>query len=484
VIHRSLALLGAILAAILAAGCGSQTHDWAQPNHDAASSRAARGTSIHASNVTRLRVAWRFRFTMAPRESGVATATPVVAKGVVYAQDMESNVFALRASDGTLLWQRPFHAGTPGPNGLAVAGGRVFGSTDERVFSLDARDGHVRWSRRILRPADSFVDVAPLVSGGLLYTATTGYGPGTRPAIYALDASTGAIRWRFTTIRDPWPHPAEAGGGGVWQTPSLVDGVLYAGTANPLPWGGSSRLPNGGAFAGPALYTDSLLALGARDGSLRWFDQVTPHDVRDYDFQNPPIVSGNVVVGSGKAGRVIAWDRTTHGRRWSTFVGRHLNDRGPLPRRPVSVCPGLLGGVETPAAVAGGRVFVAAVDLCYRENATGAAAQSFGSTDPSSGRGSVTALELATGRSLWTAPLDSPPFGCTTVARDVVFVPTFDGFIRAYDVVTGRVLWRARARAGINACPSVAGDTLYVAAGTAERSFRQPRFELIAYRLR
>jgi alcohol dehydrogenase (cytochrome c) len=269
----------------------------------------------------------------------------------------------------------------------------------------------------------------------------------------------------------------------MWQTPSLVDGVLYAGTANPLPWGGSPQLPNGGAFAGPALYTDSLLALGADDGSLRWFDQVTPHDVRDLDFQNPPIVSSGLVVGSGKAGRVIAWDRATHRRRWSASVGRHLNDLGPLPRRAVTVCPGLLGGVETPAAVSGGRVFVAAVELCYRENATGAAAKSFGTTDPSRGRGSVTALELATGRSLWTARLDSPPFGCTTVARDVVFVPTFDGFVRAYDAATGRVLWRARARAGINACPSVAGDTLYVAAGAQERSFSRARLELIAYRL-
>ncbi len=224
-----------------------------------------------------------------------------------------------------------FHAGTPGPNGLAVSDGIVVGSTDERVFALDADDGHLLWSRRILRPVDSFVDVAPLVVGGLVYTATTGYGPGTRPAIFALDERTGAVRWRFDTIRGAWAHPKLAGGGGTWQTPSLVDGTLYAGTANPLPWGGSPQLPNGGAFAGRALYTDSLLALGAADGSLRWFDQVTPHDVRDHDFQNSPIVSGDFVVGSGKGGRVIAWDRKTHVRRWSAVVGVHRNDVGPLP---------------------------------------------------------------------------------------------------------------------------------------------------------
>ena len=110
---------------------------------------------------------------------------------------MESNVFALRARDGKVLWRRLFHAGTPGPNGLAVDGGTVVGSTDERVFALDADDGRLLWSRRILRPVDSFVDVAPLVVGGVVYTATTGYGPGTRPAIFALDERTGAVRWRF-----------------------------------------------------------------------------------------------------------------------------------------------------------------------------------------------------------------------------------------------------------------------------------------------
>ena len=68
---------------------------------------------------------------------------------------------------------------------------------------------------------------------------------------------------------------------------------------------------------------------------------------------------------------------------------------------------------------------------------------SFGSTDPSAGRGSVTALDLSTGRRLWTEALASPPFGCTTVARDVVFVPTFDGRIRAYAAADGRVLWQA-----------------------------------------
>jgi outer membrane protein assembly factor BamB len=144
----------------------------------------------------------------------------------------------------------------------------------------------------------------------------------------------------------------------------------------------------------------------------------------------------------------------------------------------------LLGGVETPAAVASGAVFVATVDLCHRENATGAAAASFASTDPARGRGEVVALDVHTGAPLWHTALGSPPFGCTTVANDVVFVPMYDGRIVGLDAHDGHVLWRARARAGINACPSVAGDTLYVPAGASVTSIAHPRFELTAYRLR
>jgi outer membrane protein assembly factor BamB len=409
------------------------------------------------------------------------TATPLVSGGVVYLQDMESDVFALRASTGAVVWRRPFHAGTPGPNGLSLDGGSVFGSTDTTVFALDAATGRTRWRHRILGPHESFVDIAPLAAGGLVYTATTGYGPGTRGAVYALDEKTGRTRWRFDTIRGPWAHPAEAGGGGAWQTPTIAGGVLYVGTANPIPWGGSPRLPNGGAYPGAALWTDSLLALDAKTGALRWFDQVTPHDVRDHDFQNPPVVADGLVVGSGKGGRVLAWDRSSHRRVWEQTVGLHRNDRGPLPKTAVPVCPGLLGGVETPVSVNGGRVFAPVVDLCYRENSTGAAAQSFGRVDPGTGRGRLVALDLHRGTRLWEAQLPSPPFGCATSTNGVVFTSTFDGTLYAFSAGDGRRLWRARAGAGINACPAVVGRMLYVGIGVPRSG--QRALALVAYEL-
>jgi hypothetical protein len=73
----------------------------------------------------------------------------------------------------------------------------------------------VRW-RTVL---DSDVDATPAVIGGVVYAVTgdTNLGKGT---LYALDASTGAERWRF---------PAEAGDRA--GSPASAGGVGYLGGA-------------------------------------------------------------------------------------------------------------------------------------------------------------------------------------------------------------------------------------------------------------
>jgi glucose dehydrogenase len=301
-----------------------------------------------------------------------------------------------------------------------------------------------------------------------VYVSTQGFSPGGRGAVYALAAATGRVLWRFDTIAEQWPHP-EAGGGGAWY-PVSVDGRgdVYVGNSNPDPWGGTPRYPNGAVFAGNALYTDSLLVLSGRTGKLLWHDQVTRHDVRDYDFQASPILASTSVYGAGKAGRVVAWDRAAHTRLWSRAVGTHLHDLGPLPRRPTMVCPGLLGGVLTPMAYARGLLFVPVVELCSRESAT-TSPNAF-ARPAAEGKGVVYALDARTGKTVWRRALTSPPFGCATVARDAVVVPTYDGRVTVFAAPSGRTLWRTRLRAGINACPAVGRNLLVVAAGAGRRA--------------
>jgi alcohol dehydrogenase (cytochrome c) len=312
--------------------------------------------------------------------------------------------------------------------------------------------------------------------------STIGLPPNGRGILFALDANTGSIRWRLSTIKNNWNVPTEAGGGGAWETPSVADGNVFWGTSNPYPYGGSRAHPNGEAHAGADLYTDSLLVIDARTGKLVWHDQVTPHDVRDYDFQLPPVIGSvdgrPVVFGGGKAGLVIAWDRSTHRRLWQTAVGIHRNDRGRLPRHPVAVCPGLLGGVETPMASADGHLYVPVVDLCMRGSAIG-----YEPLDRVNvfrrGRGELVALDAATGGKVWTLHLPQPDFGCATAANGVVFTATLDGKVYGVDAGDGHVLWSASLRAGVNACPALASHTLLVGAGVPKG--RGYRLELTAF---
>jgi len=482
---RSLAV--AVLAANILLGCGGHSGDgtWELPNGDLAGTRAASGSPIDADNVSRLEVRWRYGLTAKPNYSGSFASTPVADGTTVYVQDLQSNVYALDRTTGRARWAHRYHALNEGPNGLAVDDRRVYGATDSDAFALSVSTGRELWRLHLTSATEQFVDVAPVVWEGLVFTSTVGFYPGGRGAIYALDAATGAVRWKFDTIEKPWRYPLEAGGGGLWY-PVSVDsqGRLYAGNSNPSPWGGSPKRPNGGAFPGSVLYTDSLLVLDARSGRFVWHDQVTPHDVRDYDFQATPILAtvdgDELVFGAGKAGRVIAWDRGTRRRLWTAVVGLHRNDIGPLPRRRVTVCPGLLGGVETPMAYADGRLFVPVVDLCGWGSASGR--QQLTSLDPSQGKGRLVALDAATGRTLWERRLPSPDFGCATVSNDVVFTSTFDGTVYAFRTEDGKLAWRTRMRAGVNACPALIGDLVLFGAGLRHPGGAAP--ELVAFGLR
>src|SRR4051794_26514374 len=458
------------------------TGGWGAPNRDLASTRAAPGPSLSGPEHT-LRVRWRFRLRGKVGFSGVFASTPVVSGGRVYIQDLNSNVFALSLADGRLLWTHRYDRPDGGPNGVTVSGGTVLGNTDTTAFALDAGSGSELWQRRLTSSANP-ITIAPAVANGTVYTSSTGQAPGGRGVIYALDLSTGRIKWRFDTIAEPWRFPQEASGGGAWYPPSVdSEGRVYFGLSNPYPWGGSRQHPNGGAYAGPARYTDSLVVLDGKTGELLWYDQVTPHDVRDYDFQLSPILQGGTVIGAGKAGRVVAWSQSTHERLWQTPVGMHRNDLGPLPRKSVSVCPGLLGGAETPMAYADGRVFVPVVNLCFPESAYGSRGFSFFATDYSKGTGELVALDASSGSRLWGRRFPSPNFGCATVAGNVVFSATYDGNLYGLSTHDGSAVLHARTRAGINGCPAVAGDTLLVGAGADHPAFPSPVFELIAYAL-
>ena len=281
---------------------------WALPNGSLASTRAAARATITSRTVATLEPAWRFRFRGKGGGFGSLTSTPLVVGGTVYVQDAKSSVFALERRSGRLRWARLYAAPNDGPNGVAVVGGRVVAATDTTAFALDRANGRRCGADAWPTGTSSSSTSRPSSIGGRVYVSTVGFPPGGRGAVYALDARHGS---RPLEVRDDRravadrdrPAAAERG------TPcrSTAQGRVYAGIANPGPGAGRGASRTAAPFAGPRALHRLARRARRRDrrGSL-WYDQVTPHDVRDYDFQSRRswrrAGGRELVFGAGKGG--------------------------------------------------------------------------------------------------------------------------------------------------------------------------------------
>jgi outer membrane protein assembly factor BamB len=143
--------------------------------------------------------------------------------------------------------------------------------------------------------------------------------------LIALNASTGAMLWKFNTLVGPAPGVRKLGlgAGGAWETPLVSgDGSVTYGTGNPY------QTPTE-ALSHPAAmpYTNSGVKLDAATGKLRWYYQGVPNDFKDYDMQTSPISAraggAPVVIGSGKMGYVYEMNADTGKLIWKTPVGEH-----------------------------------------------------------------------------------------------------------------------------------------------------------------
>jgi alcohol dehydrogenase (cytochrome c) len=459
---------------------------WPAHNYDLSNSRATTQTEINASTVAKLHPIWRFKIPGTGSFGNFAT-TPIVVNGVVYLQDLNSNVYALDEATGKLKWKHTFASPSIGPNGVSIGYGRLYGATEKFAFALDPANGKLIWQKTLAPSVHVGIDMAPQVYDNKVLISTVPgsgvkhfYEAGAVGIVYALDAATGKTVWSFDTF-----PPIKAGkisGGGLWYPPAVgSDGTVYLGVANPGLWPNSKNNPNGSLRPGPNLYTDSLVALNGSTGKLKWYRQVIKHDVRDYDLMIGPVLADKLVIGAGKMGKVFAWNASTGAPAWQRSVGKHLNDTGLLPKKQVTICPGDFGGVETPMAQANGTLFVPWLNLCAVGSATSEAVpqSAFGSST-----GGLTAFDAATGKVKWTRTLPSPNFGAATVANDVVFTSDYNGKVFAYSTGSGKLLWSAQAPAGINAFPAVTKNMLLVGAGTAGLgAVKKPVFQLVAYGL-
>ena len=213
---------------------------WTQENGDLLNTRNTQGSTITAANVSRLGVAWTMPLT-ASSIYGTFAANPVTdANGVVYLQDLASNVTAVDLHTGHVLWTHPYNSQDIGPNGVAVVDGVVYGATAKFAFALDARTGKTIWENRTLVPkalqkgggelANGFgIDIQPQVANGKVYLSSAALLDG--GVVYALDAKTGKTLWSFDSVIDPVGKKII--GGGAWNAPAIgPDGTVYFGFGN------------------------------------------------------------------------------------------------------------------------------------------------------------------------------------------------------------------------------------------------------------
>src|SRR5579859_478386 len=134
---------GAAVAGTAPAATARPAAGWTQPDADLASTRYV-ASSITSTNVSDLGVAWTVPLTMSTTHTdGAYATTPVIVNGVMYVQDLASDVFAISLATGKVLWTHDYNSPNGGPDGVNVAGGVVYAA--KAAVALNAATGAQLW---------------------------------------------------------------------------------------------------------------------------------------------------------------------------------------------------------------------------------------------------------------------------------------------------------------------------------------------------
>jgi alcohol dehydrogenase (cytochrome c) len=450
---------------------------------------------VDRENVKNLVPVWSF-------QTGVPDgleATPLVVDGVMYLTAAWNHVFAIDARTGAELWHyqrrlpsKQSYCCGPTNRGVSILDGTLYMTTlDAHLVALDAQSGRVRWDVEIGKvEQNQNAKQPPLIVGDKVVVGIAGGDSPSRGFIDAYHAVTGKRLWRFYTIpgegekgAETWSGKSyEIGGAATWMGGSYDPelNVIYWGTGNPYPDYDTD------ARKGDNLYADSVVALDADSGKLRWSYQYTPHDVWDWDGANELVLVDldwqgrrvKALVHADRNGHFYALDRT-NGRflyakpfvrvTWTKGFdssGRPMIDPAAIPTyEGVTVCPGAAGGKEwMPMSFSPltGLVYLPVIENCAKFSNYGVKARSQSLPPgpsgfrylPSEAYGKVMAIQPKTGAVVWEVRTRTPMGGgMLATAGGLVFTGDAEGNFTAYDAATGRILWSYQTGSGIRAAP-------------------------------
>lgn len=487
---------------------------------------------INRENVKNLELKWAFQAKwLDPFET-----TPLVVDGVLYTIQ-GNDVVALDALTGRMFW---IYRYTPGETtaccgrisrGLAILGDTLFLATlDAHLIAVDAKDGHVLWDTTVADAKSGYsMTLAPLVIKDKVIVGTAGGERGIRGLLAAYDARTGKQAWRFNTI----PGPGEAGhetwqgdswmhgGGSVWVTGS------YDAETNLTYWGIGNAGPDydGDVRPGDNLYANSVVALDADTGKLKWHYQFMPHDEFDWDAVQVPVLAD--MTWQGRPRKLMLWanrngfyyvlDRTTGQFLLAkSFVKQTWNNGFDEKGRPIKasmtkttkegvlIYPGNQGGTnwfnpsysprtelfyvnawENTSTIFAKRDEEYQVGMRYTAGANRSIVPPLVGMSMRAPQGpnfrmeeenysAVRALDSRTGERKWEFKMsEATDAGILTTASDLLFSGGREGYFFALDARTGELQWKVALGGQITMGPitySVA-DKQYVAAAAGNTLF-------------
>ncbi len=350
-----------ILAGSLSGAAMAQAGDWQHYGGDAGGTRYVDARAITPENVTDLEEAWSFSTGALDDKSDEVRsrtafeATPILVEDSLIFCTPFNEVIALDPGTGEARWRfdpavasdrRPGNQYTcrgvaywrdPAAADLEACASRIFmGTVDGRLIALDAgtgkpcedfgsnpiRPGEVMAGadRLLVWPGEYQMTSPPVVTQGLVIVGSS-VSDNVRAAapsgrVRAYDARTGELRWSFDPIiSSDEESDAATGAANVWAPLSLDEarGLIFLPTSSPSPdfYGGLRPGDNRNA--------NSVVALDAATGQLRWAFQTVHHDVWDYDLPAQPTLATithdgkprDVVIQVTKTGFMFVLDRDT-----------------------------------------------------------------------------------------------------------------------------------------------------------------------------
>lgn len=309
--------------------------EWLGNRADAASTSYSPLTQINRDNVSKIRIAWRWKSdNFGPTPEFYYRVTPVMADGVLYVTaGVRRSVVAIDAVNGETLWMYRLDEGARGNSGPRRHSGRgvafwrsPVAGEPSRVYTITPGYQLIALDARTGREVTSFgkqgiVDLKtglprvddpqspppgssspPVIVGDTLVVGvafSAGGAPRRKEAVpgyvRGYDVRTGALKWTFRTIPQPGEFGNETwlenswsytGNTGVWApfTADLERGYVY------LPVEASTGDFYGGQRPGDNLFSDALVCLDASTGKRIWHFQTIHHDIWDYDLPAPPVL--------------------------------------------------------------------------------------------------------------------------------------------------------------------------------------------------